>query len=45
VVTLARSIPQVLAWLIERLITEVPRETLEITLQAVRKAVLENKQN
>jgi hypothetical protein len=45
VVTLTRYILAGLACLIERFITEVPRETLEFTLQAVRKAVLENKQS
>jgi hypothetical protein len=44
-VTLARNISEVLAWLIECFFTEVPRETLEFTLLAVRKAVLENKQS
>jgi hypothetical protein len=39
-VTLTRDIPTGLGWLIEPLITNIPRETLEFTLQALRKAVL-----
>jgi hypothetical protein len=40
VVTLTRDIPAGLAWLIEPFITKIPAETLEFTLQATRKAVL-----
>jgi hypothetical protein len=40
VVTLTRDIPTGLAWLIGPFITKIPRETLEFTLQATRKAVL-----
>ncbi len=40
VVTLTRDIPTGLAWLIEPFITNVPKATLEFTLQATRKAVL-----
>jgi hypothetical protein len=40
VVTLTRDIPTGLAWLIEPFITNIPKETLEFTLQATRKAVL-----
>jgi hypothetical protein len=40
VVTLTRDIPAGLAWLIEPFITKIPLETLEFTLQATRKAVL-----
>ncbi len=42
VVTLTRDIPTGLAWLIEPFITNVPKATLEFTLQATRKAVLNN---
>jgi hypothetical protein len=42
VVTLTRDIPTGLAWLIAPFITNIPKETLEFTLQATRKAVLEN---
>lgn len=41
VVTLTRDIPGGLAWLIEPFITKIPKETLEFTLRATRKAVLE----
>lgn len=41
-VTLTRDIPTGLGWLIEPFITNIPRETLEFTLQSLRKAVLEN---
>lgn len=40
VVTLTRDIPPGLGWLIEPFITKIPKETLEFTLQATRKAVL-----
>jgi hypothetical protein len=40
VVTLTRDIPTGLGWLIEPFITNIPRETLEFTLQATCKAVL-----
>jgi hypothetical protein len=40
VVTLTRDIPTGLAWLIEPFITNIPKETLEFTLQATRTAVL-----
>ena len=43
VVTLTRDIPAGLAWLIEPFITKIPKETLEFTLQATRKAVLANR--
>lgn len=39
-VTLTRDIPTGLGWLIEPFITNIPKETLEFTLQATRKAVL-----
>jgi hypothetical protein len=45
VVTLTRDIPTGLAWLIEPFITKIPKETLEFTLQATRKAVLNNAKN
>jgi hypothetical protein len=40
VVTLTRDIPTGLAWLIEPFITNIPKETLQFTLQATRIAVL-----
>jgi len=40
VVTLTRDIPTGLGWLIEPFITSIPKETLEFTLEATRKAVL-----
>ena len=43
VVTLTRDIPIGLGWLIEPFITNIPKETLEFTLKATRKAVLENR--
>jgi len=43
VVTLTRDIPTGLGWLIEPFITNIPKETLEFTLKATRKAILENK--
>ncbi len=45
VVTLTRDIPTGLAWLIEPFITKIPKETLEFTLQATRKSVLNNAKN
>lgn len=39
-VTLTRDIPMGLGWLIEPFVTSIPRETLEFTLGATRKAVL-----
>lgn len=39
VVTLTRDIPTGLGWLIEPFITKIPKETLEFTLQATRRAV------
>ncbi len=39
-VTLTRNIPTGLGWLIEPLVTSIPKETLEFTLGATRKAVL-----
>ena len=39
-VTLTRSIPTGLGWLIEPFITKIPEETLQFTLDATRKAVL-----
>jgi hypothetical protein len=42
VITLTRDIPTGLGWLIEPFITNIPKETLEFTLQATRKAVLNN---
>ncbi|HEY1483941.1 MAG TPA: hypothetical protein VGF19_14510 [Candidatus Acidoferrum sp.] len=43
VVTLTRDIPIGLAWMIEPFITNIPKETLEFTLQATRNAVLKTK--
>jgi hypothetical protein len=40
VLTLTRDIPTGLGWLIEPFITNIPKETLDFTLQATRKAVL-----
>jgi hypothetical protein len=45
VVTLTRDIPTGLGWLVEPFITNIPRETLEFTLEATRKAVLEESKN
>jgi hypothetical protein len=45
VVTLTRDIPTGLGWLIEPFITKIPRETLDFTLQATRKAVLDQPKN
>ena len=45
VVTLTRDIPTGLGWLIGPFITKIPRETLEFTLQATKKAVLNNRTN
>jgi len=40
VLSLTRDIPTGLGWLIEPFITNIPKETLDFTLQATRKAVL-----
>jgi hypothetical protein len=40
-VTLTRDIPTGLGWLIEPFVTSIPKETLEFTLGATRKAVLD----
>jgi hypothetical protein len=40
VVSLTRDIPTGLGWLIEPFITNIPKETLNFTMQATRKAVL-----
>jgi hypothetical protein len=45
VVTLTRDIPTGLGWLIEPFITKIPKETLDFTLQATRKAVLDQPKN
>jgi len=45
VITLTRDVPAGLGWLIEPFITNIPKETLEFTLQATRKAVLNNLTN
>ena len=45
VVTLTRDIPTGLGWLVGPFITNIPRETLEFTLQATRKAVLDTTKN
>ena len=45
VVTLTRDVPTGLGWLIEPFITNIPKETLEFTLQATRKAVLNDLKN
>jgi hypothetical protein len=45
VVTLTRDIPTGLGWLIEPFTTSIPKETLEFTLQATRKAVLARSKN
>lgn len=42
-VTLTRDIPTGLGWLIEPFITNIPKETLEFTMQALRRAVVENR--
>lgn len=43
VVSLTRNIPIGLAWIVEPFVTKIPKETLEFTLQATRKAVLASK--
>jgi len=43
VLTLTRDIPVGLGWLIEPFISSIPRKTLEFTLEATRKAVVETK--
>jgi hypothetical protein len=45
VVSLTRDLPTGLGWLIEPFITNIPKETLDFTLQATRKAVLNHKSN
>lgn len=45
VVTLTRDIPTGLGWLVGPFITNIPKETLEFTLQATRKAVLSPAKN
>jgi len=45
VVTLTRDIPAGLGWLFEPFVTEIPKETLEFTLEATRKAVLARRKN
>jgi len=45
VVSLTRDIPVGLGWLIEPFITSIPKESLEFTLRATRRAVLHQKQN
>jgi hypothetical protein len=45
VVTLTRDIPAGLGWLIGPLITRIPREKLEFTLEATKKALLSNRTN
>jgi hypothetical protein len=44
-VTLTRSIPTGFGWLIEPFVTSIPKQTLEFTLGATRKAVTANKEN
>jgi hypothetical protein len=43
VVSLTRSIPAGLGWLVGPFVTSIPKETLAFTLEATRKAVLEKK--
>jgi hypothetical protein len=45
IVTLTRDIPTGLGWLVGPFITNIPKETLEFTLQATRKAVLNTAKN
>ena len=45
VVTLTRDIPFGLSWIVEPFVTKIPKETLQFTLQATRKAVLANKKS
>jgi len=44
VVSLTRDLPAGLGWLIEPFITSIPKESLEFTLGATRRAVLNHKQ-
>jgi hypothetical protein len=44
-VTLTRDIPTGLGWLIEPFITKIPEDTLQFTLRATRRAVLNTKGN
>jgi hypothetical protein len=45
VVSLTRDLPTGLGWLIEPFVTSIPRESLEFTLGATRKAVLNPKRD
>ena len=45
VVSLTRDLPTGLGWLIEPFITSIPKESLEFTLRATRKAVLNPKRD
>ena len=45
VVTLTRDIPTGLGWLVGPFITKIPKEKLEFTLEATKKAVLSNRTN
>lgn len=40
VVSLTRDIPAVLAWMIEPFLTSIPKESLEFTMEAMRRGVL-----
>jgi hypothetical protein len=40
VVSLSRDIPTGLGWAVEPFVTSIPKESLEFTLGAVRRAVL-----
>jgi len=40
VVSLTRSIPGVLAWMIEPFVTSIPKESLQFTMEATRRGVL-----
>ena len=42
-VSLTRDIPAVLAWMIEPFLTSIPKESLEMTLEATRRGVLGRK--
>jgi len=42
-VSLTRDIPGVLAWMIEPFLTSIPKESLEMTLEATRRGVLGRK--
>jgi len=43
VVSLTRDVPAVLAWMIEPFLTSIPKESLEFTMEATRRAVLGQK--